>query len=127
VPCIWEREIAEPKPTRETVVPQRTFHGELKTNEGRWQKFIQSVAFDAGIANRALWLSKRPAAAYTLPMDGIPELTIVHDMDNYPAAARCSRCGEEMALRQKWITSSADNLLWFADQFRLHVAQEHER
>jgi hypothetical protein len=54
-----------------------------------------------------------------------PGLTIVRDMDDYPAIARCSTCGKEMALRRRWITSSAENLAWFADQFRFHLAQEH--
>lgn len=30
-----------------------------------------------------------------------------------------------MPMRQEWITSSADNLLWFSDHFGRHVAQEH--
>ena len=54
-----------------------------------------------------------------------PELTVIHDVYDYPATARCSSCGRVMPVRQRWITSSTDNLLWFADQFRLHVAQEH--
>jgi hypothetical protein len=54
-----------------------------------------------------------------------PGLTVVYDMNDYPATARCCSCGEEMALRQRWITSSAENLVWFADRFRLHVEQEH--
>jgi hypothetical protein len=54
-----------------------------------------------------------------------PELTIDRDMDDYPASARCSSCGKVMALRQRWINSSAENLVWFADRFRLHLAQEH--
>jgi hypothetical protein len=54
-----------------------------------------------------------------------PELIIVHDMDDYPAAARCSTCGKEMALSQRWINSSAENLVWFAEQFKLHLVQEH--
>jgi len=52
-----------------------------------------------------------------------PELTIIHDMDDYPAVARCSTCGKEMALHQRWITSSKENVVWFADQFRLHLAE----
>jgi len=54
-----------------------------------------------------------------------PELTIVHDMDDYPAIARCSACGVNMALRRRWITSSAENLVWFADRFKLHLAKDH--
>jgi hypothetical protein len=54
-----------------------------------------------------------------------PKLTVVHDINDYPAAAKCSVCGEEMPLRGRWITSSAQNLAWFADQFRIHVEQEH--
>lgn len=54
-----------------------------------------------------------------------PRLTVVHDMNDYPATAKCSACGKEMPRRQRWITSSADNLAWFADQFRFHVEQEH--
>ena len=63
--------------------------------------------------------------AYTLRMVEKPELTIVHDMDDYPATARCSTCGKEMALRQRWFTSSAENLAWFGDQFRVHLEQKH--
>jgi hypothetical protein len=55
-----------------------------------------------------------------------PALIVVRDMDDYPATARCSVCGEEMALRPKWITSSAENIAWFADRFNLHMAKEHE-
>ncbi|MGA2216555.1 MAG: hypothetical protein ABSG51_00615 [Terracidiphilus sp.] len=54
-----------------------------------------------------------------------PKLTVVHDMNDYPATAKCSSCGKEMPQRQRWINSSADNLAWFADQFRFHVEQEH--
>jgi hypothetical protein len=61
----------------------------------------------------------------TLPTAKAPELIVIQDMNDYPANARCSSCGEAMPLRQKWITSSADNLVWFADQFRLHLEKEH--
>ncbi|MGA2651882.1 MAG: hypothetical protein ABSF28_15225 [Terracidiphilus sp.] len=54
-----------------------------------------------------------------------PKLTVVHDMNDYPATANCSACGKEMPRRQRWINSSAENLAWFADQFRFHVEQEH--
>ena len=54
-----------------------------------------------------------------------PGLVVIHDMNDYPANAKCSSCGEAMPIRQRWITSSADNLVWFADQFRLHVEKEH--
>jgi hypothetical protein len=54
-----------------------------------------------------------------------PKLTVVHDINDYPAAAKCSVCGEEMPLRGRWITSSAQNLAWFEDQFRIHVELEH--
>jgi hypothetical protein len=54
-----------------------------------------------------------------------PELIVIHDMNDYPANARCSSCGEAMPMRQRWITSSADNLAWFADQFKLHIEKEH--
>ena len=54
-----------------------------------------------------------------------PEMTILNDMDDYPAIARCSCCGAVMPTRQKWFHSAADNLAWFADQFRLHLVQEH--
>jgi hypothetical protein len=54
-----------------------------------------------------------------------PKLNVIHDMNDYPATAKCSSCGKEMPRRQRWITSSADNLAWFADQFRFHVEQEH--
>jgi hypothetical protein len=61
----------------------------------------------------------------TLPMAGMPELIVIRDLNDYPAAARCSSCGTAMPERQRWITSSAENLAWFADQFRLHVEKEH--
>jgi len=54
-----------------------------------------------------------------------PKLTVIHDMNDYPATAKCSACGKEMPRRQRWVTSAADNLAWFADQFRFHVEQEH--
>jgi hypothetical protein len=54
-----------------------------------------------------------------------PELLIVYDEYDYPATARCSSCGKAMPVRQSWITSSTDNLIWFADQFRLHVEKQH--
>jgi len=76
-------------------------------------------------ARSAKGLSTRLVDAYTLRMVEKPELTIVRDMDDYPAIARCSTCGKEMALRQRWFTSAAENLTWFGDQFRLHLAQEH--
>jgi hypothetical protein len=56
---------------------------------------------------------------------GKPELTVVRDEYDYPATARCSSCGKAMPARRRWINSSADNLLWFADQFKLHVEREH--
>jgi hypothetical protein len=61
----------------------------------------------------------------TLPIATKPELIVVHDEYDYPATARCSSCGKAMPVRQRWITSSAANLRWFADQFRLHVENEH--
>lgn len=54
-----------------------------------------------------------------------PKLTVVYDDYDYPSAARCSSCGKAMPVRQRWITSAADNLIWFAEQFRLHVGEEH--
>jgi RNA polymerase-binding transcription factor DksA len=54
-----------------------------------------------------------------------PELTVVYDMNDYPGAARCSSCGKEMPARRRWINPSAENLAWFADQFKLHVEQRH--
>jgi hypothetical protein len=61
----------------------------------------------------------------TLPTAGMPELTVVRDEYDYPVAARCSSCGKAMPVRQSWINSSAENLAWFADQFRIHVEKEH--
>jgi hypothetical protein len=61
----------------------------------------------------------------TLPMEKAPELIVIRDMNDYPATARCSSCGKMMPVRQRWITSAADNLAWFADQFRLHVENKH--
>lgn len=54
-----------------------------------------------------------------------PKLTVIHDMNDYPATAKCSSCGKEMPRRQRWFMSAAENLAWFADQFRFHVEQEH--
>jgi hypothetical protein len=64
-------------------------------------------------------------SAETFPVEQEPELTVVRDMNDYPAAARCSSCGEQMPVRQSWITSAAEHLAWFADQFRLHVEEDH--
>jgi len=61
----------------------------------------------------------------TLPMAIRPELTVVRDEYDYPVTARCSSCGKAMPVRERWITSSAENLVWFADQFRRHVEREH--
>jgi hypothetical protein len=62
----------------------------------------------------------------TLPLTAKrPKLIVIRDMNDYPANARCSSCGEPMPIRQRWITSLADNLVWFADQFLLHVEKEH--
>jgi hypothetical protein len=60
-----------------------------------------------------------------LPIARKPELTVVHDEYDYPSTAKCSSCGKAMPVRQSWITSSAENLAWFADQFRIHVEKEH--
>jgi hypothetical protein len=30
-----------------------------------------------------------------------------------------------MPLRGRWITSSPQNMVWFEDQFRIHVEEEH--
>ena len=76
-------------------------------------------------ARSAKRLSTSLVDAYTLRMVEKPELTIVRDMDDYPAIARCSTCGKEMALRQRWFTSAQENLAWFGDRFRLHLEQEH--
>jgi hypothetical protein len=69
--------------------------------------------------------SIRSGSVGTLPMAGKAELIVFRDMNDYPATARCSSCGKAMPVRQRWITTSADNLLWFADQFKLHVEKEH--
>jgi hypothetical protein len=61
----------------------------------------------------------------TLPLARKLELTVVHDEYDYPAAARCSSCGKAMPVSPMWIASSAENLAWFADQFWLHVKNEH--
>jgi hypothetical protein len=58
-------------------------------------------------------------------MDKTPQLIVSRDMNDYPATARCSSCGEQMPERQRWINSSAENLAWFVDQFALHVEQVH--
>jgi hypothetical protein len=54
-----------------------------------------------------------------------PELKIICDLNDCPTRAICSCCGEEMPARRGWFTSAADNLKWFADQFRHHVELEH--
>jgi hypothetical protein len=61
----------------------------------------------------------------TLPLARKLELIVVHDEYDYPAAARCSSCGKAMPVSPMWIASSAENLAWFADQFWLHVKNEH--
>jgi hypothetical protein len=61
----------------------------------------------------------------TLPIARKPELIVVRDEYDYPSTARCSSCGKAMPVRRRWITSSAENLAWFADQFRIHVEKEH--
>jgi len=61
----------------------------------------------------------------TLAMATKPELTVVYDEYDYPATARCSSCGKAMPSRQRWITSAADNLTWFAEQFTLHIEKDH--
>jgi hypothetical protein len=60
-----------------------------------------------------------------LPRTRKPELEIIRDLNNCPTQAICSCCGEEMPVPRSWITSAADNLKWFADQFRHHVEREH--
>ena len=64
-------------------------------------------------------------SSVTLHLEKRPELTVIRDLNDYPATARCSACGEVMPPRQRWINSSAQNLAWFADQFRLHIEREH--
>jgi len=64
-------------------------------------------------------------SADTWPTATKPELTILHDMYDYPETAKCSSCGQAMPARQRWINSSADNLAWFAVQFGLHLEKEH--
>ena len=60
-----------------------------------------------------------------LPIASKPELILVYDINDYPATARSSVCGDAMPVRQSWINSATDNLAWFTDQFRLHVEQAH--
>jgi hypothetical protein len=60
-----------------------------------------------------------------LPRTRKPELRIIRDLNDCPVQATCSCCGEEMPACRSWFTSAADNLKWFADQFRHHVEQEH--
>lgn len=59
-----------------------------------------------------------------LPISKKPELVIVYDLNDYPVSARCSSCGAVMPQRQKWITSAAENMEWFANQFRLHLGPD---
>ena len=61
----------------------------------------------------------------TLPMARKPKLTVFRDMNDYPATARCSSCGEAMPVRQEWIISAGDNLAWFPDQIQRHITQQH--
>lgn len=56
-----------------------------------------------------------------LPVSKKPELVIVYDMNDYPVKAKCSACGKEMPARKGWFVSAAENLAWFAHQFRLHL------
>jgi len=97
----------------------------MTDNSGVTPKSISPTPTIRSSALSTKGLSKSLVDAYTLPMAEKPELTIVHDMDDYPATARCSTCGREMALRQRWFTSAAENLAWFGDRFRLHLEQEH--
>jgi hypothetical protein len=62
--------------------------------------------------------------AEVLPISKGPELVITYDLNDYPVSARCSTCGAVMPQRQKWITSAAENLEWFANQFRLHLGPD---
>jgi hypothetical protein len=59
-----------------------------------------------------------------LPISKKPELVIIYDLNDYPVSARCSACGAVMPQRQEWITSAAENLEWFANQFRLHLESD---
>jgi hypothetical protein len=62
--------------------------------------------------------------AEVLPISKQPELVIAYDLNDYPVSARCSSCGAVMPQRQKWITSAAENLEWFSNQFKLHLGPD---
>jgi hypothetical protein len=58
-------------------------------------------------------------------MSHMPELQIGYDVNSIPVAAKCSLCGEQMLRGTPRIMNSIDNVVWFAAQFRLHVARIH--
>jgi hypothetical protein len=62
--------------------------------------------------------------AGVLPVSKRPELVIVYDLNDYPVSASCSSCGAAMPQRREWITSAAENLEWFANQFMLHLGTD---
>jgi hypothetical protein len=54
-----------------------------------------------------------------------PKLIINYDRSLYPVTAICSACQEQMRQGPTRATTSADNAKWFAERFKIHVAQKH--
>jgi hypothetical protein len=55
----------------------------------------------------------------------VPTLRITYDANSFPASARCSACGEEMAKREPRSPAIGENLRWFKTQFDLHKTNKH--
>jgi hypothetical protein len=55
----------------------------------------------------------------------VPTLRIIYDANSFPASAKCSACGEEMAKREPRSSAIGENLRWFKTQFDLHKAHKH--
>jgi hypothetical protein len=83
------------------------------------------MASDNRVSDNGASNSIGGTSADAWPPASKPQLTILHDEYDYPATAKCSSCGQAMPTRQRWINSSADNLNWFADQFKLHLEKAH--
>jgi hypothetical protein len=55
----------------------------------------------------------------------MPELQMSYDVNSIPVSAKCSLCREQMPRGTPRIMNSIGNVVWFAAQFRLHVARIH--
>ena len=54
-----------------------------------------------------------------------PELLIYHDADDFPIAATCSVCKEEMPTVDRGIVTSQGAIGWFSAMFSIHVQRCH--